>query len=95
MATNFSTVPIHICSVSGLIIALISGIFAIVTVVEKIMNPSMTIGYTSIIISIFFFAGIQLIFIGLLGEYIGKVLKNVNREPQYFIEYIKQLDGLK
>jgi hypothetical protein len=36
-----------------------------------------------------FFAGVQLIFMGLLGEYIGKILKNVNKEPQYSIDYIK------
>ena len=46
-------------------------------------------GYTAIFIAIIFFSGIQLIFLGLLGEYIGKVLKNVNKEPQYSIEYIK------
>lgn len=89
MATNFSTVPIHICSVSGLIISLISSIFAIITIIEKIMNPSIVIGYTSVIIAIIFFSGVQLIFIGLIGEYIGKILKNVNKEPQYLIDIIK------
>ena len=49
----------------------------------------MVVGYTTIIIAIIFLSGIQLIFIGLLGEYIGKVLKNVNKEPQYSIDYIK------
>ena len=69
--------------------------FAIVTIIEKINNPSMLLGYTSIFIAIIFFAGIQLVFIGLLGEYIGKVLKNVNKEPQYFIDYIKLNESQK
>lgn len=89
MATNFSTVPIHICSVIGLIIALLSGIYAIITLVHKIMDPSLPLGYTSIFIAIIFFSGVQLIFMGLIGEYIGKVLKNVNKEPQYSVDYIK------
>ena len=89
MATNFSTVPIHILSATGLVIAFLSGLYAIITIVEKIMNPSLAIGYTSIFIAIIFFSGIQLIFMGLLGEYIGKVLKNVNKEPQYSIDYIR------
>ena len=89
MATNFSTVPIHICSVIGLIIAFLSGLYAIITIIEKIINPSLAIGYTSVFIAIIFFAGVQLIFMGLLGEYIGKILKNVNKEPQYSIDYIK------
>ena len=36
-----------------------------------------------------FSSGVQLIFMGLFGEYIGKILKNVNKEPQYSIDYIK------
>ena len=89
LVTNFSTVPIHLFSIIGLIIAFISGLYAIVTIIEKISNPALPVGYTAIFIAIIFFSGIQLIFLGLLGEYIGKVLKNVNKEPQYSIEYIK------
>jgi len=89
MATNFSTVPLHICSLIGLLIAFLSGIYAITTIVQKILDPSMSIGYASIFVAIIFFAGVQLIFMGLLGEYIGKILKNVNKEPQYSIDYIK------
>ena len=58
-------------------------------IIEKIINPSLAIGYTSVFIAIIFFSGVQLIFMGLLGEYIGKILKNVNKEPQYSIDYIK------
>ena len=89
MATNFSTVPLHICSITGLVVAFLSGLYAIIVMIQKIINPSLALGYTSIFVAIIFFAGVQLIFIGLLGEYIGKVLKNVNKEPQYSIDYIK------
>ena len=86
---NFSTVPIHIFSIIGLIIAFLSGLYALVTIISKIFDPTLPIGYTSIFIAIIFFSGIQLIFLGLLGEYIGKVLKNVNKESQYSIEFIQ------
>ena len=89
MATNFSTVPLHIFSIIGFVIAFLSAIYAIVTIIEKIIHPSMSIGYTSVFIAIIFFSGVQLIFMGLIGEYIGKILKNVNKEPQYSIDYIK------
>ena len=89
MATNFSTVPLHICSIIGLLVAFLSGIYAITIIIQKIINPEMALGYASIFVAIIFFAGVQLIFMGLLGEYIGKVLKNVNKEPQYSIDYIK------
>ena len=89
LMTNFSTVPIHFFSIIGLVIAFLSGLYAIITILTKIFDPSLPIGYTSIFIAIIFFSGIQLMFLGLLGEYIGKVLKNVNKESQYSIEYIK------
>jgi hypothetical protein len=41
-------------------------------------------------IAIIFFSGIQLIFLGLIGEYIGKILKNVNNNKPYYIELIKK-----
>ena len=86
MATNFSTVPIHLFSLLGVIISLFSAIFGIFLIVESFINPETPLGYSSIIVSIFFFSGIQLIFLGLIGEYLGKVLKNVNQEPQYSIK---------
>jgi glycosyltransferase involved in cell wall biosynthesis len=84
--TNFSTIPIRLFSITGFIISLISFIFGIVIIFEKFFNPDAPLGYSSLIISIVFFAGIQLIFLGLIGEYIGKILKNVNQENQYNIE---------
>jgi glycosyltransferase involved in cell wall biosynthesis len=89
LVINFSTVPIHFFSIAGLIISLLSGIYGIITILQKIWNPDYPIGYTSIFIAIIFFSGIQLLFLGLIGEYVGKILKNVNNESQYSIEIIK------
>lgn len=86
---NFSTKPIHIFSILGIVIAFISGIFGISLIFEKINNPTIPLGYTSLFIAIIFFSGIQLVFLGLLGEYIGKILKNVNNANQYSIDYIE------
>ena len=90
MVINFSTVPIHISSILGLTISIIGGIFGIIVIIEKILHPSSSIGYTSIFVAIIFFSGVQLMLLGLVGEYIGKILKNVNKQPQYFIEFIKK-----
>lgn len=90
LTTNFSTVPIHLFSILGLTITIFSIFFIIFIVVEKIINPSVPQGYSAILTAIFFFAGIQLLFLGLIGEYIGKILKNVNKENQYNINFIKK-----
>ena len=89
IATNFSTFPIHLFSIIGFIVATISSIYGIFIIVEKFINPDIPAGYSSILTAIVFFSGIQLIFLGLIGEYVGKILKNVNQEPQYTIEFKK------
>jgi undecaprenyl-phosphate 4-deoxy-4-formamido-L-arabinose transferase len=80
LTTNFSTIPIHLFSILGLIITVLSIFFIISIVIEKIINPSIPQGYSTILTAVFFFAGVQLLFLGLIGEYVGKILKNVNKE---------------
>lgn len=92
LATNFSTMPIHLFSILGLAITFISFLFILVTIIEKILNPNLPLGYSTLITVIVFFSGIQILFLGLIGEYIGKILKNVNKEKQYNINYFKKKD---
>ena len=92
LITNFSTIPIHFFSILGLIITLISLLFILITIIEKILNPNLPLGYSTLITIIVFFSGVQILFLGLIGEYVGKILKNVNKEKQYNISYIKKKD---
>ena len=82
---NFSTIPIHLFSVLGLIITAVSFLFIVGIVIEKILNPNVPLGYSTLMTVIIFFSGIQILFLGLIGEYVGKILKNVNKENQYNI----------
>jgi glycosyltransferase involved in cell wall biosynthesis len=88
--SSFSTRPLRICSIIGLIASIVGIIFAFIIIFEKIYDPNLPSGYSSVIIAIIFFSGIQLIFLGLIGEYIGKILKNVNNDKPYYIELIKK-----
>lgn len=90
LITNFSTIPIHLFSILGLTITLVSFLFIIGIVFEKILNPSVPLGYSTLITVIIFFSGIQILFLGLIGEYVGKILKNVNKENQYNVSYLKK-----
>jgi len=90
LTTNFSTVPIHIFSIIGFFLTIVSFLFIVSIIVEKILNPNLPLGYSTIISVIFFFSGVQMLFLGLIGEYVGKILKNVNKEEQYIINYIKR-----
>ena len=90
LVTNFSTIPIHLFSIVGLIITFTSFLFILITIFEKFSNPNLPLGYSTIITVIVFFSGIQILFLGLIGEYVGKILKNVNKEKQYNINYLKK-----
>lgn len=83
--TNFSVKPLRLSTILGLILSGLSFIFAIGIVIRKLMTPSVSVGWTSIMVAIIFFGGIQLLSIGLLGEYIGRIYMCINKTPQYVI----------
>jgi glycosyltransferase involved in cell wall biosynthesis len=85
MATGFSVVPLRITSLVGLLIALISFIALVYVVITRINNPSIPIGWPSIISTILFLGGVQLVGLGIIGEYVGRAYLVLNRKPQCII----------
>jgi len=84
--TGFSVKPLRICTFTG-IFSFSFGILAILLlIIQKIVRPDMELGWTSTIVSIIFFGSIQLISIGILGEYIGRTFLSINNAPQYVIK---------
>ncbi len=80
---NFSMVPLRAGTVIGAAIAAISFIVAIVLIVQRLINPSIQLGWSSIMVTITFFAGSILLFLGLMGEYLGRLFMMANKAPQY------------
>jgi len=89
MLTNFSIMPLQIASVLGIFFASVGFIMAMYFVGKKVFFGSPVQGYTSLMVVITFFSGIQLLTLGLVGEYIGRIHLNINKKPQYEIR--KQL----
>jgi len=85
MFTNFSILPLRVAMAVGFLFAIFGVGLGVYSVIEKIMNPSLPLGYTSLIVAIAVFAGIQLIAIGMLGEYLGRMFLSQNKRPQYSI----------
>jgi len=83
--TNFSVLPLRLSVVLGLVFSFIGLAFGIFTVVEKILNPSLPLGWASVAVSVSIFSGVQLIAIGLVGEYLGRVFLWLGKKPQYII----------
>ncbi|TGY42100.1 glycosyltransferase [Clostridium sartagoforme] len=83
--TSFSIKPIRIISVLGFSIFLISLIALIYSVMMKFLGKTQ-IGWTSIVISIWMIGGIQLLSLGVIGEYIGKIYNETKARPRYIIK---------
>ncbi|PHV70171.1 glycosyltransferase [Sporanaerobium hydrogeniformans] len=86
--TNFSVKPLRIASLVGAILFIISMVFSIVLFLRKIFEPTIQMGYTSIMLTMILFGSIQLLSIGLLGEYIGRIFICINKSPQYVIKEV-------
>lgn len=84
--TNFSIKPLRIASLSGFIFAFASFLVSLLLVIKKLMDPNLQVGWTSIMLVCIFFGGLQLMSIGLLGEYIGRIYLSINGTPQYVIK---------
>lgn len=85
--TSFSIRPIRLVSIIGFISLFISTLVGIYALLSKIFYDTI-LGWTSIMISIWFIGSIQLLALGVIGEYIGKIYNEVKRRPLYIIEEV-------
>lgn len=89
--TNFSIKPLRISTFLGTFFALVGFIVSLVLFIRKIVNPSIQLGWTSLMVTIVFLSGVQLISIGMLGEYIGRLFMFQNKSPQFVIKEVVNL----
>ena len=85
--TSFSVVPLRIASIVGAFvcfITLLASTWGFITFLKGNTIP----GWTSTVLPIYFLGGVQLIFLGLLGEYIGKIFLEVKKRPRYIIRNV-------
>jgi glycosyltransferase involved in cell wall biosynthesis len=83
--TSFSVTPIRFVTLTGFALFAISIIAAVYAIIGKIWGTTVS-GWTSLILSVWFIGGVQLLALGLIGEYIGKIYKEVKQRPLYVIE---------
>lgn len=83
---GFSSKPLFMMSLIGFIFAFISFLIGIYYIYQKLTNPFITPGLSSTILMITFFSGIQLLGLGLLGEYIGRIYDEVKNRPNFIID---------
>ena len=83
--TAFSVKPLRVATLMGALVACFGFIIGIAVVIQKICNPDILIGYSSLMAGLLFIGGCILLSLGLIGEYIGRIYMNINSIPQYVI----------
>ena len=84
--TSFSTLPLKVWTYFGSVIAFISFLYGLKIIIEKLFFGINASGYASLMVAILFFGGVQLIGIGVLGEYLGRTYLESKRRPRYVIK---------
>lgn len=84
-STNFSVIPLRLALVCGAGFGLAGLVGAVVVVVKKILSPDVPMGWSSLMVVILLAAGINLICLGLVGEYVGRMFMVANKQPQYVV----------
>mgnify|MGYP002711118678 FL=1 len=86
MFVNFSIKPMRLIMGLGFFTMIASLILGIYFVIDKILNPQISVGWTSLATLILFFGGLQSLILGFIGEYIGKNYLDKNGTPQYTVK---------
>src|SRR5881275_2200864 len=83
--TSFSVAPLRLASLLGLLLAATALLFGGIILVQTLIYEESVPGYPSLIVGLMVLGGVQLIMIGIMGEYIGKILSELKARPVYFV----------
>lgn len=83
--TAFSIKPLRVATAVGAISASVGFLYGIYTIVKKLLNPDIVIGFSSLMSVLVFTGGMVMLMLGIIGEYIGRIYISMNNSPQYVI----------
>ena len=90
-ATSFSAAPLQIATITGMTMAALAVLAVVYILIRKLLGAYPVPGYASVMVAIFFFAALQLIVIGLMGEYVSRIYREVQGRPLYLL---RELPGI-
>ena len=84
--TSFTTAPLRLSSILGFIVSVVAFVFIIILIVKTTLFGDPVAGYPSLMAAILFLGGLQLLSLGVIGEYIGRIFNETKQRPLYFVE---------
>lgn len=91
--TSFSVLPLRMASLIGLLLSTVAFAYGLYEVIEKLLFGVDVPGWPTVVVSIMFFSGVQLLFIGILGEYLARVYDEVKGRPPYIVAEVVRGSG--
>ena len=82
---SFSTFPLRVSSVFGLLVSAVAFVYILWIMAKTLIFGDPVRGYPTLMVAVLFFAGVQLIFLGVLGEYLGRVYEEVKARPLFLV----------
>jgi len=84
--TSASTLPLRFASITGFVVCFVAFVYMAIIIIQTLCGFHPSAGYPSLMACVLFLGGLQLLFLGLLGEYIGRIFVETKRRPLYLIE---------
>jgi undecaprenyl-phosphate 4-deoxy-4-formamido-L-arabinose transferase len=88
MFINFSVIPLRLSTFVGLGFSFLGMSLSIFVLIDKFYHPDIPMGWPSLIVAVMVFSGVQLVVLGLVGEYVGRLFLSSNQTPQFVIREI-------
>ncbi len=88
--TSFSVIPLRLASAVGVLLALIAFCYGIEVVIDRLFFDESVPGWPTVVASMMFLSGVQLLFIGILGEYLARIYDEVKGRPPYIVAEVSK-----
>ncbi|TXL70780.1 glycosyltransferase family 2 protein [Vineibacter terrae] len=93
MFLNFSVLPLRAASISGMVLSGVGLLGFIAVLIEALVKNDLPTGWASVMSAVVLLAGVQLMILGVMGEYLGRMFLTANRKPQYMVRRIYVREG--
>jgi len=93
--TSFSVKPLRIMSVIGIIVAILGLFYGLFVIISKLVDPSINAGYSSIMAIMLFMFGVLFFFMGIIGEYVGRIYISLNKAPQFVVRQYNESENFR
>lgn len=93
--TSFSFFPLQLATYLGFGVSLISLLYVVYAIGLKLFTDELVPGWASVIVAILFVGGVQLITVGIIGEYVGRIYEEVKQRPLYFVDETAGIEHMR